>query len=1064
MSVTVPADPIIRTTGPCAVFRGDVESPIVGELVQRVLVALCVSFPRSIETEQLASAVWVGARPESWKSSLRTHVSRLRDALEGPGLPEVLHDARGYSLSSVEAIDVVCVERWLAEAAQGSNDEGHSTSADAQRQLELADRIASLLVVDQGFSLRHHLLDAWLDRARLQQSAAVRLKFRALTRLGRTDEVLEGLLVSARDDLLDEALIELVVDVLLATERTGEAHEILARTRIRFDEHNRAFGDGLRSRQRGVLRNQASAPVLREPSSFTLFGGRERELAALRAAVQREDGIVLLSGDGGMGKSALISSFVAEHESQGGLVIMTTCTEFGSPGQAFLALLSSAAPNLIRPDLDQVEVMVLFVDSMSRRRPLIVVDDLHLIDLASAKSLRRLLRRVRGTTATVVLSFRPGAHPRFANEVIVDGMGSPGRVLLSLEPLSRDGIFEVLKQTMPGDTRMSRVWEQSGQMERLTGGVPLLVDLILSISRLDGFPSDLGHPENDETMLARMKPLVLAVESTLTEKQAETLAIGAVYGYEFDVSVAAELSGVSAADAYDGIDAAHRVGILERRNRNQVRFKHDLIRQTLLADRPTTWRCSTHRLIADAMTQRGLDPPLVCIHRASALLNSTSESDVIEVLELVQALKAQAQWGACTTALELCRENLESQPWLHSRPTKMRIFELLGYSYESTHDTLRSRKAFESAIEVADGNELDVARIAIAAAGSSQPIGGDDDRSNWLSRVMYSPTLPAMLRLEALAEYVYLQSLVAVSPDVERADAELLRLADEIGTDVARRLALHGHLVSMMPYPTAQERVDRCAPLIAHAQTGTRPDTSATLSMISMGSLLSLGEFGRAQESVEPLAVLAASLQRPADRWHILVNQALLLEWTGRSDEAGALADEALEVALRFEVHDGWLTFGSMHLGRALRDRSFDAFVETMLASAELDDEEDVTVAGIVMSLRLGLTDDRDAFVEGVRRLREEPRHLAWLGTVVLAADTNVALELPCAAELYELLLPFTNTIVVNGVVPASTFGPVDRYLADLANQMGDYLAARRFVEQANQLVERAGLVGWASA
>jgi len=149
------------------------------------------------------------------------------------------------------------------------------------------------------------------------------------------------------------------------------------------------------------------------------FVGRERELAVLeRCAAEARHGeprVVVIEGCAGAGKSALLARFL--HQLPGAHVVRASGAEaemslpYGLIGQlAANAGLASHDPPLVTADPLVVGAdLALFLGQAhpTGKLMVLVVDDLHWADLASAAALLFVLRRMHGDAFLGVLSARP---------------------------------------------------------------------------------------------------------------------------------------------------------------------------------------------------------------------------------------------------------------------------------------------------------------------------------------------------------------------------------------------------------------------------------------------------------------------------------------------------------------------------------------------------------------------------------------------------------------------------------------------------------------------------------
>src|SRR5271155_6273776 len=144
--------------------------------------------------------------------------------------------------------------------------------------------------------------------------------------------------------------------------------------------------------------------------------GREEALATALGVVRRThnhraSGIVLVSGDSGIGKTALVSEIARQAAQMHIRVARSTCEEIGPacPGAPFLGLLRVGRDPLISAaDFEELTELtgnpLLLVDraaghlraAASIHRVLIVVDDVHWADPVSRYALRVLISRLAG--------------------------------------------------------------------------------------------------------------------------------------------------------------------------------------------------------------------------------------------------------------------------------------------------------------------------------------------------------------------------------------------------------------------------------------------------------------------------------------------------------------------------------------------------------------------------------------------------------------------------------------------------------------------------------------------
>ena len=176
---------------------------------------------------------------------------------------------------------------------------------------------------------------------------------------------------------------------------------------------------------------------------------RESELARLARLLEscaREGGaLALVAGEAGIGKSALVQSFLARH-AQGVRVLTGACEALFTPrplgplydvaGQRAGELARQLAAGAPRPALFAAALA-----ELGSEPSVLVLEDVHWADEATLDFLKYLARRIRSCGALALVTYRDDelgpAHPLHS----VLGDLPRERVLrLALAPLSSDGV------------------------------------------------------------------------------------------------------------------------------------------------------------------------------------------------------------------------------------------------------------------------------------------------------------------------------------------------------------------------------------------------------------------------------------------------------------------------------------------------------------------------------------------------------------------------------------------------------------------------------------------------
>lgn len=325
----------------------------------------------------------------------------------------------------------------------------------------------------------------------------------------------------------------------------------------------------------------ARAPVLRidqglrrrpPPARLEAFVGRDPELAVLTAAWERADcgdaQVVRIEGEPGMGKSALLESFL-ERRSRG--------TELWMRCDVFEADLAYATVGLLieQPDpaTSEVETGRRLVRRLRDRTAasgvtVVAIDDAQWMDGPSSRALRFALRRLRGHRVLALLARRPLA-------ATADNAEGPADAAAGLGPIVRLAPLDAAAVRLMA--RRLRSWELlpdlAERLVRRTGGVPLLLAAIL---RGAEHQSQLESGAEVPATVAAAARRLLASVPPAARRLVEASAVLAVSS---DLVVLGELGRV--ADPFAAAGAAEAAGLLTIEPSGAVDCGHDLVREAV---------------------------------------------------------------------------------------------------------------------------------------------------------------------------------------------------------------------------------------------------------------------------------------------------------------------------------------------------------------------------------------------------------------------------------------------------------------------------------------------------
>lgn len=390
-----------------------------------------------------------------------------------------------------------------------------------------------------------------------------------------------------------------------------------------------------------------------------MLAGREQELRHLRSVfsdAQHGVGrVVVIRGEAGVGKSALLHEAVKEAQADAQAVTEAGFTVLRTRGVEPEADLPFAALHrLLRPVLDRIErlpepqahavrrafgmesghpddrflISLAVLNLLGEVAPaLVIVDDAHWLDSASAQALAFVGRRLDAEPVAIALTVRDGvADLPFAD-----------LPALSLSPLGPAAVAELLAADLGADIHP----DVCTQLATAAGGNPLAL-------------LELAHAL-DADHLAGRRPLPVPLPVTAQVEDAflhQVRRLPSATRHLLLVAAADDtgrLPTVLAAASALGVDdsamgAAERAGIVRVAD-GHIEFRHPLVRSAVYQGAPFGDRQAVHRALADVL-DAATDPDRRAWHRAAAAV----EPDAALADDLARAAARADQRGAFAAA------------------------------------------------------------------------------------------------------------------------------------------------------------------------------------------------------------------------------------------------------------------------------------------------------------------------------------------------------------------------------------------------------------------------------
>jgi DNA-binding CsgD family transcriptional regulator len=785
----------------------------------------------------------------------------------------------------------------------------------------------------------------------------------------------------------------------------------------------------------------AAGALVGRDSEMALLTGLIREVARGRGSP------VLIEGEPGIGKSALVQAAVAEAPETGCQVFWGAGDELGQqlPLLPFLDGLRVRDPSanprrntivrLLRgevaadrgtdvPAALAEQLLALVAEQCAVRPTILVVDDLQWADQASITLWGRLARSARQMPLLLVGMMRPVPQ---RDELLALRRVAGDAARLQLAGLTEAAVVDLVAALAGG--------KPDGNLLQLADGAagnPLyLTELVAALVRGSGLTISGGGAVElvNGSAPSSLSAAIADRLGFVAGPVREVLRAAALLGMDFAVPDLAIVLGRSVADLIPAVDEACAVGVLAESGHG-LGFRHPLIRAALYDDMPTSVRAAWHNDAGRALAAAGAPPDRVArqMLRAADGPGGTTEPMDEWMLDWLARTADQLVGQAPGVAAELLARAVASSPagsarhgWLASR---------LADALYRIGDLVQAEQVANRALEHPAEPDL-LVDLHWTLAQCRMLAGFSAESLATLDRALASPGISARHRARLLVLAARMHDNLGEVEEAGRVATSALAAASEAGDNWAMGWALH-----VLTLVTAvQGHVTDALPLFDRALAVTEADPALTdlRLLLQINKAVTLGCLDRYEQAfaaarqARHLADQVGTAMRLAQA-HGALGQ-LLFE-TGRWDDALAEVEVLPEnlkepgaaccdlgIAAVISFHRGEISAARRHLAAAVphAKRIGHRLIGSLALARSLDCEHD----GALPEALAALKDAFDGNTEQLGEIEDLLADAVRLATETGDLSTAQALAGPAAALATESEIPHrqANALYCRGLL-----------------------------------------------
>jgi DNA-binding CsgD family transcriptional regulator len=699
----------------------------------------------------------------------------------------------------------------------------------------------------------------------------------------------------------------------------------------------------------------------------------------LRRAWRGAGGVVLVEGEPGLGKSALLRDAIDEAAEQGFSLAAGAADRLGQaiPFSALRAALREPSAEQIRANLER---------RASAAPVLVCLDDLHWASPATLAALRALPRDLKRHPVAWLLA--RSSTPQQPADYLFGLLEQDGAAQLTLAPLDQDAVLAMLTDAFGAPPDQALADLASGA----TGNPSLVAELVGGLRDDHAVQVTGGRAVLASSSLPRrIHRLAQRRLDGLGQQARHLLVTAAVLGPAFRLEDVAEMLGETPATLLPAVEEAMDAAIMTAAE-HAFAFRHPLLRRAVGEMIPRPARKALHRQYGELLLARGESSA----RAASHLLQAAHPGDPASLAGLDTAA-AQTLRSAPQTAADLALRALEltdpADPAALARAVAaaeaLTAAGRLGQAAQIAHDLLA--KPLPSAAE-------DRLRCVLSSVMSAR--GQTRDAAEQAQLVLARPQLPDGLRDQALT--AHLQALAGLHDDLAGPVADTILAAPAQHDSQAAAAARLTCAVLNWDRGQISDSLGLLHDAARHG-TGISPDARQVQPLLALAAaLVDLRQLGEAEDILRAadhpalqnipaqaaLSLLRGRIHLSAGRLAAAADDAQAALAIAQTLGAHGYAATAHSVLSVIELRRGDIAAAARHIASrpatSQQSAGIYARAETTLAEAQITEARDGPAAALGHLGQFGADlEARPGLLLG------DPATAAWLARTALAADDS---------------------------------------------------------------------------